>query len=151
MSHFRAVRRGIKTTFSPAERIFLSDVLPLLVSVGEDPADPAADRLRVPVYLDDPEANQAWWLLMGQELDEARSNDREVFQRVISSEHAVVLDDEEANAFLRVLNEARLVLGARMGVEVEEDHDRLPEPSRQALDYLGWVLEELTAELSRSF
>jgi hypothetical protein len=37
-----------------------------------------------------------------------------------------------------------------MGVEVEGDHDRLPEHSRQVLDYLGWILEELTVELSRS-
>ena len=151
MSHFKTVRRGIKASFAPAERMYLSDILPLLSGVGENPDDPAAQRLRVPVYLDDKEANEAWWLLMGQELDDARKADRAVFERVMRSDNAVVLDDDEANAFLRVLNEARLVLGARMGVEVEEDHDRLPEPSRQALDYLGWVLEELTVELSRSF
>ena len=151
MSHFKAVRRGIKASFAPAERIFLADILPLLASVGEAADDPAADRLRVPVYLDDQEANQAWWLLMGQELDDARTADRAVFERVIRSEGSLVLDHDDANAFLRVLNEARLVLGARMGVEVEEDHDRLPDTSRQALDYLGWVLEELTVELSRSF
>ena len=65
------------------------------------------------------------------------------------AEETKALSNEDANAFLRVLNEARLVLGARMGVEVEDDHDQLPEDSRQVLDYLGWVQEELTLELSR--
>jgi hypothetical protein len=49
-----------------------------------------------------------------------------------------------------VLNEGRLALGARFGLDVEEDHDRLPEEQRDILDYLGWLLEELTSELSRS-
>ena len=109
MSHFKSVRRGIKASFTPAERMYLSDLVPMLSAVGDTPGDPAADRLRVPVYLDDPEANQAWWLLMGQELDEARTGDRSVFNKIIRSDDPVVLDDDEANAILRVLNEARLV------------------------------------------
>jgi hypothetical protein len=47
-----------------------------------------------------------------------------------------------------VLNEGRLALGARFGLEVEADHDRLPEEQRQILDYLGWVLEEMTLALT---
>lgn len=148
MSHFKATKRGIKATFSMAERVFLSDVLPMLAEVGRSVGDPAADRLQVPVYLDNPEANEEWWLLMGTELDDARQADRSVFDRVMKTEAPVTLDVDGANAFLRVLNEARLVLGARMGVEVEEDHDRLPDESRHVLDYLGWVQEELTIELS---
>jgi hypothetical protein len=58
------------------------------------------------------------------------------------------LTTEEADAFLRVLNEGRLALGARFGLEVEADHDRLPEEQRQILDYLGWVLEEMTVALT---
>ena len=41
-------------------------------------------------------------------------------------------------------------VGERVGLEVEDDHDKLPDDSRQVLDYLGWVQEELTLELSRS-
>jgi hypothetical protein len=61
----------------------------------------------------------------------------------------VTLDEEEANAMLRVLNEGRLALGARLGIDVEADHDELPEHSRQVMDYLGWIQEELTVELMR--
>ena len=135
---------------SPQERIFLGDVLPLLAGIGAPGQDPAADRLQVPVYLDDPESNQEWWRLMGQDLSAARRADRAVFARMVGAEDAVTLDLEEADAVLRVLNEARLALGARLGIDVEADHAELPEDSRQVMDYLGWVQEELTIELLRA-
>ena len=73
---------------------------------------------------------------------------RRIFRRAIDSESPIVLGDDEADALLRVLNETRLALGARMGVEVEDDYDDLPEHSRMVLAYLGSILEELTEELS---
>jgi hypothetical protein len=72
-----------------------------------------------------------------------------VFHKTVMSEEPLTIDDEEANAVLRVLNEARLALGARLGIDVESDHDQLPEESRQVMDYLGWIQEELTIELMR--
>jgi hypothetical protein len=150
VSHFTLTRRGIKVDFSPAEKLFLADVPTLLAEVGIAPDDPAATRLHVPVYLDDPEANAEWWRLMGEDLEESRKSDRRTFEKVLTSSKPPVLAEEQANALLRVINESRLVLAARMGLEVEEDHDELPEHSRQVLDYLGWLLEELTTELSKS-
>jgi hypothetical protein len=130
------------------EREFLSDVLELLGSIPSSGDDPATRRLQVPVYLDDPEANSEWWLFMGEELSIARSADRDVYQRVMDADKRITLTTEEADAFLRVLNEGRLALGARFGLEVEADHDQLPEEQRQVLDYLGWTLEEMTVALS---
>jgi hypothetical protein len=130
------------------EREFLADVLELLASVPASGDDPATQRLQVPVYLDDPEANSEWWLFMGEELSIARAADRDLFRRVVETEGRHELTTEEADAFLRVLNEGRLALGARFGLEVEADHDRLPEEQRQILDYLGWVLEEMTVALT---
>jgi Domain of unknown function (DUF2017) len=150
MSRFKTTRRGIVASFSHHERIFLGDVLPLLAGIGGVGSDPAATRLNVPVYLDDPGSNQEWWRLMGPDLGEARANDRRLFARVVESGGPVILSNEEADAFLRVLNEARLVLGARLGIEVEEDHERVQPESREALDYLGWVQEELMVELTRA-
>lgn len=150
MSHFRRTDGGVQASFSPEERMFLGDVLPLLAGVGAPGTDPAADRLKVPVYLDDQGANEEWWRLMGQDLQAARRADRAVFDDVVSSDGPLVLDYEEADAVLRVLNEARLALGARLGIDVEADHDELPEDSRQVMDYLGWIQEELTVELMRA-
>jgi len=150
VSRFRATADGIRVGLSPEERLFLGDVLPMLAEIGAPGSDPAADRFQIPVYLDDPDANEEWWRLMGQDLEAARRADRTVFQRVVSSDDAVILSAEDADAMLRVLNQARLALGARLGIDVEEDHDDLPEDSRQVMDYLGWIQEELTVELSRA-
>ena len=150
MTAFRTTSGGITVEMSPEERMFLGDVLPLLAGIGAKGSDPAADRLMVPVYLDDPEANEEWWRLMGQDLDAARRADRAVFSKMVTGDGPVTLDLEEADAVLRVLNEVRLALGARLGVEVEADHDELAEESRQVMDYLGWIQEQLTTELSRA-
>ncbi|MGH8946336.1 MAG: DUF2017 family protein [Acidimicrobiia bacterium] len=150
MTHFKATRGGIRVMLGPEERIFLGDVLPMLAGIGAVGSDPAADRFHVPVYLDDPEADSEWWRLMGGDLEAARRAGRAVLQRVLDEFGNLTLDEAEANALLRVINEARLALGARLGIDVESDHDELSEDSRQVLDYLGWLLEELTIALSQS-
>lgn len=129
------------------ERSFLGQVLVLLSEVDDQTDDPGHQRLNVPVYLDDSTANEEWWRLMGEELGQARAHDREVYQRVVSGPGPSDLDPEDANSFLRVLNEGRLAFAARLGLEVAEDHDSIPEAEKSALDYLGWVLEDLTVVL----
>lgn len=146
---FKMSDGGIDVDLNGNERSFLTGVLDVLVGLPRSGEDPASRRLRVPVYLDDPESNDEWWRLMGDELAASRTADRHVFQRAIA-ESPCRLNQEEANAFLRVLNEGRLALGARFGLEVEDDHDRLPEEQRDIMDYLGWLLEDLTSELSRT-
>jgi Domain of unknown function (DUF2017) len=141
---------GVMVSLEPEEKVFLSEMLEMLVALPREGDDPASRRLRVPVYLDDPEANQEWWRLMGSELDSARTDDRRLFEHVLTRPESTLLTDQEADAFLRVLNEGRLALGARFGLDVEEDHEALPEAQRDILDFLGWLLEELTTELSRS-
>jgi hypothetical protein len=151
MQHrFKATKGGIDVHLSADEKVFLSELLEVLAGVPRIGDDPASQRLRVPVYLDDPESNEEWWRLMGEELTAARHADRHVFQKVMDDPGRTHLNGEEADAFLRVLNEGRLALGARFGVEVEEDHAALPEDQRDILDYLGWLLEELTLQLTGS-
>lgn len=150
MRRFRATRDGVRVELSEEERTFLGDVLPLLAGIGLPGSDPAADRLHVPVYLDDSESNEEWWRLMGEDLEASRKADRLVYEKMLSGADPATLDTDEADAVLRVLNEARLALGARFGLDVESDHETLPEDSRQVLDYLGWIQEQLTIELMRS-
>jgi hypothetical protein len=148
MSRFAWKAGALVVDLSPDERGFLGDVVPMLTAVAGPESDPAAARLQVPVYLDDPESNQEWWRLMGSELEEARRSDRARFQAVIGADGPQTITAEEGDALLRVLNEARLVLGARLGIEVEDDHDRVPLERRAALDILGWFQEELTEALT---
>jgi hypothetical protein len=147
---FKSTRGAIEVDLAGEEKLFLAGLLEVLAAIRLSGDDPAAQRLRVPVYLDDPESNEEWWRLMGEELAASRTVDRRVFETVLTAPGKVRLSDEEADGFLRVLNEGRLALAARFGVEVEEDHAALPEDQREILDYLGWLLEELTSELTRS-
>ena len=146
---FKVSRGGIDVDLNADEKSFLTGLLEILVGLPRTGDDPASQRLRVPVYLDDPESNDEWWRLMGEELTAARNDDRRVFQRALGDGRGH-LSNEEADAFLRVLNEGRLALGARFGLEVEEDHARLSPEQRDIMDYLGWLLEDLTSELTRS-
>ena len=147
---FKTTRGGIDVDLTDDEKTFLTGLLDLLAGIPAAGDEPASRRLRVPVYLDDPESNEEWWRLMEGELAAARNADRRVFQNVLTERGRRHLSNEEADAFLRVLNEGRLALGARFGLDVEEDHDELPEEQRDIMDYLGWLLEDLTSELSRA-
>jgi Domain of unknown function (DUF2017) len=147
---FKSTRGGIDVDLTDDEKVFLTGLLDLLAGIPAAADEPASRRLRVPVYLDDPESNEEWWRLMEGELSAARNADRRVFQQVLDEGGRRQMTNDEADAFLRVLNEGRLALGARFGLEVEDDHDQLPEEQRDIMDYLGWLLEDLTSELSRS-
>ncbi|HEX6945828.1 MAG TPA: DUF2017 family protein [Acidimicrobiia bacterium] len=146
-SRFHTEGDVIVVSLSPDEKRFLSDVVPMLTGLAPD--DPAHQRLAPPVYLADPDANEEWWRLMGPELREAKSADRSVFTRMVSTEGDAVLTDSEADAVLRVLNETRLVLGVRLGIEVEEDYASLEPDQAWILDYFAFLQEELMTELTR--
>lgn len=147
MSHFRTEGDSIVVSLDPDERRFLSDVVPMLV--GLTPGDPGGERLRLPVYLGDPEADEEWWRLMGSELAETHGADRRIFARMVGTPGEAALDDAEADAVLRTLNQARLVLGSRLGVRVEADYEGLEPEGRWVLDFFALLQEELVDELSR--
>ena len=149
-SRFERIRGDrIVVRLPRSEQEFLADVGVLLGSVGRDDTDPASARLHVPVYLGDDEASDEWWRLMGEQLEMARSDDRRVFQGVVDAdEEEVVLDFDQAEAFLRVVNEGRLSLAARLGVEVAEDFSELEPGEELALDFLSFIVNDLTGELS---
>lgn len=156
MDVFASVEEGIRFRFPETLAAFLRDVPLVLTSVGTVSDDPAADRLSVPVYLDDPESNSEYWRWMGSDLDEGRRADRSAFAELVDA--AVVADEEtggtvasrpEAEAFLRVLAEIRLVLASRMGVDVEDDYQRLDDTQAEVLDVLAQLQLLLIEELTR--
>lgn len=127
---------------------FLSDIPELLGTVGQHATDPAADRLQVPVYLDDAEANEDWWRWMGDELTESKAADRSAFTEVLASaEQGVDISELEAYALLRVLTETRLVIAARAGLEIEADYETLDEHTLAVLNTLALLQESLIEAL----
>ncbi len=64
------------------------------------------------------------------------------------------LTDEEAESWIRVIGDARLALGARLGIEQDEwEQDRKLSMSREGamLHYLGYLQDRLVAVLVEGF
>ena len=119
-----------------------------LASVGRRGKDPAADRLAPRVYADDEEAAAEFDRFMTPELDAGRQADRERYGEVISRAvgEGTILDEEDAFAVLRVLDEARLVIAARLGIDSDEwEPSPLVDASPELHLYhlLGWVQDAL--------
>jgi hypothetical protein len=162
----RARRGGVSVTFGADEARVLRHVLgemlellgrdesveedPLAVAVGigtatTAPEDPALARLFPDGYTDDEEASADFRRYTEPGLRAAK---REALQTALETlgdpGHRTTLTTEQAEAWLRALNDTRLVLGQRLGVTEEwdelvaslaEDDPRLP---------LFWVYDRLT-------
>ncbi len=141
---FRPHADGVEVSFPAWLVEFLSDVPQLLDSVGREDNDPAAERFQPPVYLDDPDASEEWWHWMGSELEQSKIADRSAFELIVEeAADGVVASRSEAEAMVRVLGQARLVLAARMGVDIEADYADLDEHSTAVLDTLAQLQEAL--------
>ncbi len=125
---------GIRMTLAPWEVELLSLVPALLDSVGKVESDPAAERLALRAYPADPEADAEFARLLDDELEHGRAADRSAFAITVEAGvDGVVLSTPEAEAWLRVLAEARLVHAVRTSAPSRSDSD-------QALfDYLSWL------------
>lgn len=139
----------ISLHLDPAESSFLSDMVRMLENVGQVEGDPGEKRLNVPAYLGDAEAAEEWRRLVGDQIEDGRAEDREVLRSAVEGEGNVELEPAGAEAILRVVNEARLVLAARLGIEVASDYEHLDAGGTVALHFLGLFIEDLTDELSR--
>ncbi len=78
-----------------------------------EPADPVLARLYPDVRPDDPAWSAGFRDLVRGDLDDAR---RQHIASVEASLDARTIDDADAEAWLHVLNDLRLVLGTRLGV-----------------------------------
>ncbi len=148
MSRFAVSAAGIEVTL-PTEEVDLLAALPrMLEAVGEHPADPAGPRLFQSPYPDDPLASVEYEMESGARLADGRTADREVFTRTLPRAVAgVLLSDDEAEAWMRVVGDARLALAARLGVESDEWESRADEPTFAVLHYLTFVQHGLVEAL----
>ena len=150
---FQLVAGQIELTLDPEEAEALLVVPDLLESVGRPGSDPGADRLDQAPYPDDPEAAAEYRRLMADEMAQSRAADRSAFALTVEqSPGGVTLSAGEAEAWLRVLAEARLVLASRIGITEDGWEDDLPEddPPVALLHYLGWLQQSLAEALESS-
>lgn len=134
------------------------DPLARMVGIGESahlPDDPVLARLFPDAYTDDQEASGEFRRYTEDGLrDQKRDAAATVSAGIAESEGHLVLDSEEAETWLRALNDARLALGTRLDVSenAHEEFDRMaPDDSRYpgyaAYDWLSFLVETLVRAL----
>jgi hypothetical protein len=136
---------GVLLRLSPEERALLVGLATELRSQLDAGTDDASfKRLFPPAYEDDQD-EQAYRELAGDELLNGR---RRALELLAETARADRLSAEEADAWLRALNDLRLVLGTRLDVEEGTLLDDPQTPELAVYGYLSWLQEQLVAALS---
>jgi hypothetical protein len=115
-----------------------------------DPDDLAVGRLFPDAYPEDPERQAEYRLLAHTELLDSHLAALAVLEE---SADAVHLNEEQAYAWMRAINDVRLVLGVRLdvteeGTERPTDRDDPRVPAFAAYDYLSHLQGELVEALA---
>jgi hypothetical protein len=146
----RAADGGVELRLSREERTLLVGLAAELRSLLEgETGDPSLRRLFPPAY-EDEQDEDAYRALMGAELLDGRREALELLARSAEQER---LSAGEADAWLRALNDLRLVLGTRLDVQEDTLLDELPPDDERAAGlaiygYLSWLQEQLVAALA---
>ena len=135
----------------PHEVALLRELLDELEALLEDPEDPALRRLFPPAHTDR-ESEEQYRSLVGDQLLSGRTKALATVRDTLGRE---TLDPDEADAWLRALNDLRLVLGTRLDVSEEIDFEKLDlkDPRGRELavyGYLSWLQEQLVESLGPS-
>lgn len=154
----RRIRRNRQGRFEvrldPPERDLLRSLAPQMRDVIDDrnSGDPAVARLFPPAYREerDAELESEFRLLAG---DELRSSHLAALATLEESADAERLDEEQILAWMRAVNDVRLVLGTRLGVTEEGDERPTDVSGPRAAafavyDFLTWLQGEIIDALS---
>jgi hypothetical protein len=115
----RRVAGGYRLSLSPQERDLLRAIgerLDARIAAG----GPDTRRLHPPAFPDDPGAQASYEEATRESLTDLRAARLEVFNASIDRDR---LDPRQADAWLGVLNDARLVLGTALDVTEEDEED----------------------------
>jgi hypothetical protein len=146
LERIKRTRDGsFRVNLSAEERQELAAVPPMLRSLVESsgPGDPAYERLFPSAYPDDADKDAAFAEMVHDDLAQGRLASAEVLARTIDAQR---LNEDEVAAWLAALNDARLVLGARLGVTEETDPSTVPPDHRQdygLFRFLGYLVQHL--------
>jgi Domain of unknown function (DUF2017) len=136
-----------------------SDELAAMVGISDStevPDDPVLARLLPDGYRDDPEAAQDFRRFTESGLRSAKVESAQMLLQTLPAGGGKVrLSSDQAEAWLRSLNDVRLALGVRLGVTDDFDglnEDVGPDDPRyayiQAYQWLAFLQESLVAALS---
>jgi Domain of unknown function (DUF2017) len=144
-------RKGdeVRLRLDVQERLLLGDLLDELGRLLDDPDDPELRRLFPPAY-SEPTDDEQYRSLVRDQLVSGREKAVATVRETLAAE---TLDLEQADQWLRALNDMRLVLGTRWDVTEQMDYGALDmdEPRGRELavyGYLSWLQEQLVESLS---
>jgi hypothetical protein len=111
--------------------------------------DPAVARLNPSACLDDAEVDAEFHRLMDEDLNTGRLQALAEFEKTVDADR---LNEEEALAWLRAVNDLRLLLGTRLDVSEDPDERRVSADDPRApgfalYDYLSLLTQELVEAL----
>jgi Domain of unknown function (DUF2017) len=144
----RRIRRGaggeLLLRLPEHERALLREVAADTRARLADEDDPALRRLFPSAY-EDPEREREYRKLTRRQLSSGRERALEVLQSTVDRPS---LTPEEADDWLRALNDARLVLGTELDVREDLDWDAISPEGPGAFEhavygYLTWIQEQL--------
>ena len=143
---FRRASGGeIEVTLSVEERALLVELAhELRAELDGSTDDPSLRRLFPPAYEDERD-ERAYRELAGDELLEGRRAALDLLAATAGSER---LSGDEPDAWLRAVNDLRLVLGTRLDVQEGTLLDEPRTPELAVYGYLSWLQEQLVAALS---
>ena len=133
------------------EQLLLTELLDELEGLLDDPEDPELRRLFPPAY-SEPTDDEQYRSLVRDQLVSGRSKALATVRATLSSD---TLDADQADQWLRALNDMRLLLGTRWDVTEQLDYGKLDldEPRGRELavyGYLSWLQEQLVEALEPS-
>jgi hypothetical protein len=141
----RAYDGGVLLRLSPEERALVASLAGELRSqLDSRTDDPTLRRLFPPAY-DDEQDEKAYRELAGDGLLDGRRRALELLAATVGSDR---LNAEEADAWLRALNDLRLVLGTRLDVQEDALLEGPQSPELALYGYLSWMQEQLVAALA---
>jgi Domain of unknown function (DUF2017) len=141
----------VRVSLDPHEQLLLTELLDELEGLLDDPDDPELRRLFPPAY-SEPTDDEQYRSLVRDQLVSGRSKALATVRATMGSE---TLDADQADQWLRALNDMRLVLGTRWDVTEQLDYGKLDlnEPRGRELavyGYLSWLQEQLVEALEPS-
>jgi hypothetical protein len=131
---------GVRLNFREDELLLLYELLDELELLLADPEDPAVRRLFPPAH-DDLESEEQYRSLVRDQLVAGRSQALAAVRKTLRRDK---LSAEEADVWLRALNDLRLVLGTRLDVTEDIDYEEL---DLAVYAYLSWLQEQLVEAL----
>ena len=147
----KRTRSGVfELRLSPEERDVLRGLPAQMrdaLELGND--DPAVARLNPSACLDDAEVDAEFHQMMDDDLNAGRLQALDAFEATVD---ATSLDEEAALAWMRAINDVRLLLGTRLDVSDDPgkrhvDADDPRAPGFALYDYLSLLTQELVEAL----